>query len=229
MGGSGVVFPARGPNGADVQSVLLDALGPTERAELVAHLRTRQYKRGQVVFNDGDAGDCLHLVRSGRLDVQLTTMAGQAITLRVVHPGEFFGELALVHPGNRRTGRVCALEPTETLALYRHDFEDLRHRHAGVDRLLVIALAERVVRTSELVVESLLPPEARLWRRLAVLADAYRGEPIRMSQDDLAHAAGTVRQTANRVLQHGVRLGVLKVERGVIHVLDRAALDRLSN
>jgi CRP/FNR family transcriptional regulator, cyclic AMP receptor protein len=210
-----------------VHSVLLDTLGPTERQELVARLRTRRYKRGQVVFNDGDAGDCLHLVRTGRLAVQLATLAGQEITVRVVQPGEFFGELALVHPDNRRTGRVRALEPTATLALFRHDFEDLRQRHPGVDRLLVAALAERVVRTTELVVESLLPPDARLWRRLAVLADAYRGEPIRMSQDDLAHAAGTVRQTANRVLQQGVRLGVLKVERGVIHVTDRAALERL--
>ena len=210
------------------RSFLLDSLGATEREVLIARLRPRHYKRGQVVFNDGDNGDCLHLVRSGRLDVQVTTSNGQTITLRVVQPGEFVGELALVHPNHLRTGRVCALEQADTLALYRHDFEELRVQHPGVDRFLVTALAERVVRTSELAAEMLLPPESRLWRRLLVLAQAYGDEPIRMSQDDLARMAGTVRQTANRALQHGVRQGVLTVERGVIRVIDRPALEQLA-
>ena len=195
---------------------------------MVARLRPRQYKRGQSVFNDGDRGDCLYLVQSGRLDVQLTSADGHTVSVRVVQPGEFFGELALVHPDRLRMGRVCALELSETLVLHRHDFEELRLRHPGIDRLLIMALAERVIRTSELVVAMLLPPETRVWTRLAELAAAYAGEPIRMSQDDLARAAGTVRQTVNRVLQQGVRDSLLSLERGSIHVLDLAAVERLA-
>ena len=91
-----------------------------------------------------------------------------------------------------------------------------------------MALADRVIRTSELVVEMLLPPELRVWRRLAVLAAAYDGEAIRMSQDDLARAAGTVRQTVNRVLQRGVREQILTLERGSIQVLDYAAVEKMA-
>lgn len=211
-----------------VRSALLDVLGPVERDALVARLRPRRYKRGQAVFNEGDPGDSLHLVQSGRLDVQVTTTAGHPIILRVIHPGEFFGELALVHPDRLRTGRVCALEATETMALHRYDFEEVRLRHPGVDRFLVLALADRVIRTSELVVEMLLPPEVRVWHRLAALAGEYEGEPIRMSQDDLARAAGTVRQTVNRVLQRGVREQILTLERGSIQVLNFAALERMA-
>ena len=212
---------------ATVRSTLLDSLAAPEREALMSRLHPRRYKRGQAVFNDGDHGECLYLVQSGRLDVQVTTMQGQTITLRVIQPGEFFGELALVHPDRLRTGRVCALEPTTVMVLHRNDFEDVRMRHPGVDRFLVMALAERVIRTSELVVEMLLPAESRVWRRLSVLATAYGAEPIRMSQDDLAHAAGTVRQTVNRVLQHGVRDGMIILERGVIHVIDHAALEKM--
>jgi CRP/FNR family transcriptional regulator, cyclic AMP receptor protein len=212
----------------DTQSFLFDALGANEREALTAHLRPRHYRRGHVVFNDGDRGDCLYIVQRGRLDVQVTTLLGQTITLRVVQPGELFGELALVHPDNHRVGRVSALEETDVWALYRHDFEGLRQLHPGVDRFLVTALAERVVRTSEIAAEMLLPPENRLWRRLWVLAQAYGDEPIKMSQDDLARMAGTVRQTANRALQSGVRQGVLIVERGSITVIDRPALERLA-
>jgi CRP-like cAMP-binding protein len=204
---------------------LLLSVGDAEREAITACLRTQHVPRGQTVFNDGDRGDCLYLVRSGRLDVQVGTPAGQLVTLRVIHPGELFGELALVHPDNRRTGRVTALERTELSALFRRDFESLRRTIPSVDQFLVAALAERVVRTSELAVEMLLPPETRIWRRLAVLADAYGAEPITMSQETLAQVAGTVRQTANRVLQAGVRDGIVALGRGTIAVLDRAAID----
>ena len=211
-----------------VRSSLLDSMGPVEREAVIAHLRPRQYKRGQAVFNDGDHGDCLYIVQRGRLEVTVTTRHGHTVTLRVVHPGDFIGELALVHPDRARTGRACALELTETLALYRHDFEMVRRCHPGVDRFLVAALAERVIRTSELALELLLPPEIRVWRRLEDLAIAYGDQPIRMSQDDLAHAAGTVRQTVNRVLRQGVRDRVLAVGRGAIEVLDPVAVERMA-
>lgn len=211
-----------------VRSSLLDVLEPAERDALEARLRPRHYKRGQAVFNDGDRGDCLYLVQAGRIDVQVTTLEGHTISLRVVQPGEFFGELALVHPDRLRIGRACALEPTETWVLHRQDLEDVRLRHPGVDRFLIVALAERVIRTSELVVEMLLPPEVRVWTRLVSLAAAYGTEPIRMSQDDLARAAGTVRQTVNRVLRHGVRENLLILERGSIQVIDLAAVERLA-
>lgn len=207
-----------------MESSAYGPLSAAERDSLVPHLRSRPFRRGQTVFNDGDRGDCIYLVESGRFDVQVSTALGQMITLRVVQPGEWFGELALVHPGHRRFGRVCALEDSCTLVLHRRDFDRLRAVHIGIDRLLVELLADRVARTSELVVELLMSPETRVWRRLGQLADAYGDDPIRMSQDTLAHAAGTVRQTANRVLRIGVREGVLHLQRNEIRVLDRRAL-----
>jgi CRP/FNR family transcriptional regulator, cyclic AMP receptor protein len=214
---------------AVVRSTLLDVLEPDVREAVVPRLRRREYKRGQVVFNDGDLGDCLHLLQSGRVVIQLVTMTGQTIILRVVHPGEFFGELALVHPDGRRLGRVCALEPSQTLVLHRKDFEELRSMCPTMDRLLVSALAEHVATISRLAVELIGPPEFRVWRRLAALAEAYGDEPIRMSQDELACAAGTVRQTASRVLHDGVRQGILTVERCEITVLDRVAVNAMAS
>jgi CRP-like cAMP-binding protein len=207
-------------------AALLDVLGALERDAVTRHLTPRRYRSGEVVFNEGVIGDCLHIVVAGRLIVESTTRAGVTVALRVVHPGEFFGELALVREGHRRAARVVALEATETATLYRNDFEQLRLAYPSVDRLLVAALAERVVMTSDLVVEMLMPAEERIWRRLAVLVEAYGGTEIRMTQDHLARAAGTARQTVNRVLRKAERDGVIALTRGAIRVLDRAALDR---
>jgi CRP/FNR family transcriptional regulator, cyclic AMP receptor protein len=205
---------------------LLDVLGAFERDAVQNHLMPRRYRPGEVVFNEGVIGDCLHIVVAGRLIVEATTPAGVTVALRVVHPGEFFGELALVREGHRRTARVVALEVTDTATLHRNDFEQLRLEHPSVDRLLVAALAERVVITSDLVVEMLMPADERVWRRLAVLVEAYGGNEVRMTQDHLAQAAGAARQTVNRVLREGQRDGVIALTRGAIRVLDHAALDR---
>lgn len=212
---------------SEVRSRLLDVLDAAARKTLVSRLHRREYKRGQVVFNDGDIGDYMHLLQRGRVDEEMMTLDGHVVSLRVVQPGQLFGELALLHPNSRRLGRARALEPTETLVLYRRDFDELRLHSPSVDRFLVTALAERVTSTSRLVVELIRPPESRLWRQLAMLADAYGGEPIRMSQDELAHTAGTARQTANRVLAEGVRRGILTVDRCAIRVLDRASIDQM--
>jgi CRP-like cAMP-binding protein len=168
------------------------------------------------------------MVRSGRFDVQLTTPAGTVVVVRVIQPGEFFGELALVDQDAHRTGRVTALEDAEVLTLRRVDFDDLRVHHPSVERVLVAALAERIRHMTAFMVELMMPTEQRIWRRLAVLADAYGAEPIRLSQDDLARIAGTVRQTVNRVLRAGERAGVLEMGRGELRVLDRAELARLA-
>ena len=192
-------------------------------------MRPRRYRRGDVVCNHGDLGDSLWLVESGRFDVQLATPEGQVMVVRVVHPGDFFGELALVHPHSRRIGRVSALEPSVAHVLHRNDFDELRRDHPGVDRLLVAALAERIEATNELAVELLRPAEVRIWRRLRTLAEAtVDGDRVCVSQDDLARMSATTRQTVNRVLGTGEAGGVLRRGRSRIDIVDRAALDRLA-
>jgi CRP-like cAMP-binding protein len=211
-----------------VDHPLLDVLEPAERAALVSRLRIARFRRGRVVFNDGEPGDCLYLVQGGRFDVQVTTPAGTVVVVRVIQPGEFFGELALVGPDVRRTGRVTALEPSEVLTLRRAEFDELRHTNPGVDRVLVAALAEQVRLATAFAAELMMPPDKRIWCRLGVLADAYGDQPIRLTQDDLARVAGTVRQTVNRVLKAGERAGVVELGHGALRVLDREELARLS-
>lgn len=204
----------------------LESLDAAEREAVTARLRPRRYSARQVVFNDGDIADCMHVVVAGRFIVEATTPAGVTIALRVVHPGEFFGELALVRDGHRRTGRVVALESAETATLNRLDFETLRRARPGVDRLLVTALVERMVAMSDLALELVMPVEDRIWRRIAVLVDAYGDDRIKMTQDHLAHIAGAARQTVNRVLRQAEADGVVELTRGGLRVIDADAIKR---
>jgi CRP/FNR family transcriptional regulator, cyclic AMP receptor protein len=210
---------------------LLDVFDDGERRDVIAAARRRKFTRNEVVFHDGDPGDTLHLIVKGRFAIRITTPLGDVATLRVLGPGEHFGELAVLSPGPRR-GTVVALEAAETLSLHRDELETLRQTMPKVNDMLTTALVEEVRRQSVALVDALyVPADRRVWRRLHELTQLYGDEApvtIPLTQDDIAQLAGTTRPTANRVLRAGEQDGVVRLARGRIEVHDLAALARLA-
>src|SRR4051794_18759680 len=108
---------------------LFDGLPENEVRDVVALARWRRFTRGEAVFHQDDPADSMHLINKGRFAVRGVGPLGQAVVLTVLGPGESFGELALVNPTDaRRSARVEALEPGETLCVHRIDFDRLRAR-----------------------------------------------------------------------------------------------------
>lgn len=206
---------------------LLESLAEPERREVLQVARRRRFKKGEVLFHEGDPGDTLHLIDKGHVAMRITTPLGDAATLLVVGPGDYFGELALMSPTGTRNSTVVALDEVETLALHRDRLEELRTGHADVDRLLITMLAEEVRRLSARLLEALyVPVEKRIYRRLAELAELYPAADgpvvIPITQEDLASMAGTTRPTANKVVKSAEEAGIVRVTRGRIEILDAA-------
>jgi CRP/FNR family transcriptional regulator, cyclic AMP receptor protein len=211
---------------------LLELLDEQQRSEFTQRARRRRFKRSEVVFHDGDPGETLHLVVRGHFAVRITTPLGQTAALRILGPGDHFGELSVLAPG-ARTGTVVALDAAETLSLHRDALDALRRDVPDVQRVLTEALIAEVRRLAAALVDALyVPVEQRVWRRLRELADMYRenGEPVLvpLTQDDLAQLAGTTRSTANRVLRAAHDAGTIRLARSRIEVLDLNELDRLA-
>ena len=202
-----------------------------ELRRLVTVARRRRFDRREVVFHDGDPADELHLIGHGRFAARITTALGDTVTVSVQGPGEAFGEMALVEDGLVRSTTVAALEPGETYAVSRDDFARLRRQYPAVNDVLVRLLAQRVRRTSELLVEALfVRADLRVLRRLDELAALYGakapGTVVPLTQDDIAGLAGTSRATVNRVLREEAARGTLELRRGRTVVVDPAALAR---
>lgn len=210
---------------------LLQGLDDTARHRLLAESRPRRYRAREIVFHEGDPGDGLHVVVSGKLAVRVITPLGQIATLSLLGPGDSFGELAVLDPASLRTATVVAVEEAHTLMLTGAQLTALRQQHPQIDRFVTETLSAYVRRLSMMVLEALyLPVEIRLTRRLARLATIYARDDgsaeIRLTQDDLASMAGTTRATANKVLQELAGRGLLTLGRARITVRDRLALDR---
>lgn len=230
--GSSAGIPARPPgtvpNVAKWQ--LLSSLSEDDRRRVLAKATRHRYARKEALFHEGDPGETLHLIDSGRIAIRITTPLGSVATLVVLGPGDVLGELSLVSDGRRRSATAVALEKTQTLALHRNDFEAIVQEHPAVHRFLVTVLAEQVARLSRLLLEALyVPADKRVVRRLVDLSAVYAtrdGGPvdIAVTQEDLASLAGTSRATANRVLGELERAGVLSTARGCVSLGEPALL-----
>ena len=84
-------------------------------ATLVDHLHLRQ---GSRLFETGDRGDELYIVRSGKVEIFIRNVAGEKIVLTVAEQGDLFGELSALDSGPR-TATAVALEDTELIVLTR--------------------------------------------------------------------------------------------------------------
>lgn len=202
--------------------------------EMAAAMRHRRFRRGEVVFHQGDPGDALHVVDVGSAKVVLPSAEGEEAIIATLRVGDFFGELAILD-GAPRSTTITALESLETFALPRDAFRDLLERDPSLRDALLASLATELRRLTSQVEElHFLDLPGRLATRLARLAgeagDAAASGPVRLdwpyTQSDLAGMIGGTRQTVNRLLAELVEAGLVVVDRDTLVIPDLAALAR---
>jgi len=205
------------------QVPFLAELSPEEVEQLSKCLRRRRYRKGEVIFLEGDPGTTLYLIEAGRVKIAVTSPQGREVILALRGPGDFFGELSLLDD-EPRSADAAAHEPCDLLLLQRSDFvRFLEARPKAAVRLLA-AVSRRLRHTTEQVqdVASLDVP-GRLARVLLDLAESQgqpRDEglvlPARLTQAELAGLVGATRESVNKWLGFYERQGLLR--RGRDHI-----------
>jgi len=119
---------------------LFQGLRSNDITHLMKSLQERTYLKGETIFVEGDIGRGLFIVASGT--VQLTKMnpEGKQAVLAQVHPGEFFGEMALLEEMPRSATAVAA-ENTKIHILYKVKLETLLYEYPRVGVVIMNHLA----------------------------------------------------------------------------------------
>jgi CRP/FNR family transcriptional regulator, cyclic AMP receptor protein len=240
-----VTLPNRVPDAATLSAALgevplFQGLPDDDLDAMASACRIRRFRRGEVIFHQGDPGDALHIILAGRVKISSPSETGVEAILTTLRPGEFFGALALID-GAPRSATATAVEPSETMILPRERFRQLVNERAEVRDLVFSELARELRRLTNHVEElHFLDIAGRLAAQLARMTEEQlrnagesieepRGE-IRLegpiTQGELAAMVGSTRQSVNKLLGYFADDGLIRMERDAIIVQDLPGLQR---
>jgi CRP/FNR family cyclic AMP-dependent transcriptional regulator len=124
-------------------------LNTEERATLAATVEVVSFPAGRTIFNYGDPGDSLYVIRSGQVEIFVKDDTGERILLETAGRGAFFGELSLLDNGPR-TASVLVTEDLEALRVDRGDLDQLLRKHPTAALDLLAAMGRRLRLTGNL-------------------------------------------------------------------------------
>ncbi|MBN8747080.1 cAMP-activated global transcriptional regulator CRP [Xylophilus ampelinus] len=195
---------------------------PADVARLAARGVQRRFRTRALLIQEGERGDTIYIVLSGRLRAFVSDSRGREVTLSHHGPGEYVGEMSL--DGGTRSASVEAVEPTVCVVVTR----DSALRHIAEDPEFTRGLIERLIRRARLATESarsmaLLDVYSRLRRvleeRAAPGPDGTPSIAERLTHQALASEIGCSREMVSRLLKDLETGGYLAVRERRLTIL----------
>lgn len=128
---------------------LFDLLDEDARSALAEVVDYKEVPAGETLFQAGQPGESLFVVRSGEIELYIKDTAGQKIVLTIARTGDTFGELSLLDSGPR-TATAIALMETGLLVLDRDDLLLLFQRKPDAALHMLAAMSRMTRKADEL-------------------------------------------------------------------------------
>ena len=180
-------MPAAAPGTPFAAPALPDAQAASSHlAALAARGSERHYRRGALIIQEGERGDTLFIVRSGRLRAFLSDANGKELTLGLYGAGEYVGEMSL--DGGPRSASVEAAEATVCALISREDLL----AYIAEQPAFALELMARLIRRARLATDNarsmaLVDVYGRLTRLLDQLAEPPDADGARALRERLTH------------------------------------------
>ncbi len=214
---------------------LFAALEEEEMAALQATMASTHLDRGEVLFREGQQGDRLYVIQSGKVKLGRTSTDGRENLVAILGPGEMFGELSLFDPGPRNA-TATAVADSELISLGHDSLRVFLHDRPAVAQSLLAALARRLRRTNDSLADLVFTDvPGRVAKALLDLSQRF-GRPAEegilvahdLTQEELAQLVGASRETVNKALADFATRGWLRLEARAVVLLDVERLHRRS-
>lgn len=104
---------------------LFASLTPAERAAIALRVSVERYRAGDIIVREGELADKLYVIDDGEVEVLADGHQDGANRLKLLRARSYFGEIALLRDGMRRTATVRAVDSTKLYTLHKDDFAGL--------------------------------------------------------------------------------------------------------
>jgi signal transduction histidine kinase len=139
-------------------SKLFSHLPAAERAMLLASARGLNFKPGQEIFKEGEPGDGVYVVKSGRVEISALLGSGKQQAFSHVVPGDFFGEMAVLDKLPRSACAVAIVE-TDVYFVPREQLITLLTRSPDLCMTLLQEISRRIREFNQQYIREVLQAE----------------------------------------------------------------------
>ena len=184
----------------------------------------KHFPKNAVVLSEGEMGDSLYMIQSGKVKVFIGDEEGREIILKILGPGAFFGEMSMIDK-QPRSASVTTIEPSTFLVLAHAGFERCVEAHPRIAKLVMECLAQRVREADRKIgTLALMDVYGRVASTLLELSVYNNGKLVvgeKLSQQELANMVGASREMVNRILKDLSDRGFISIESKAITIINR--------
>ncbi|MGI8870041.1 MAG: Crp/Fnr family transcriptional regulator [Mycobacteriales bacterium] len=190
--------------------------------------------RGRVIFNEGEIGDQLYIVLSGKVKLGRHAPDGRENLVAVLGPSDQFGELSLFDPGPRMS-TATAVTDARLAVLTKSALRPWIAKRPEIAERLLHVFARRLRRTEHMLADLIFTDvPGRVAKALLQLAQRFgtvdgtgaMRVTHDLTQEELAQLVGASRETVNKALADFASRGWLRLEGRTVVILDRDRLAR---
>ena len=189
----------------------------------------KQLNTGEVLFKDGDVGDEMYLIKSGK--IRISKPAGEIEkTLAILKEGDFFGEMSVID-GSPRSASATAVEPTELVIFDREVFMNQVRENPLIEYVLH-TLIRRLRETDEQIKYLLIKNEEK--RLIAVLLTKAREGTqtdkgilinFSFSNESFADLVGTTVDKTKSIIDNLLKAGLIIIESDKFYIMNQRNLE----
>ena len=209
------------------EAPLFEALSEEDARALRTDIVDVHLDRGERLFTEGDAGDKLYIILTGKIKLTKAAPDGRENLLSVHGPGEMFGELSLFDP-IPRTSSASAVTNARLAAIAHDDLRTWLSSRPEVAMHLLQALAQRLRRINEVKADLVFTDvPGRVAKALLDLSDRFGvltpdGVQVNhdLTQEELAQLVGASRETVNKALADFAARGWIQLAAKSVLVTD---------
>jgi len=222
---------------ANIQSLknipIFSSLSKTHLEELSKIMLEKTYRKNQVIFDQGDPGSSLIVIKSGLVKISLVDSNNHEFIIKTFSVNDFFGEMSLLDGGSR-SATATAVEDTQALIIFRENFISLIQKTPSMALGMLTELSNRLRTTTENISNlTFFDAYGKVAQCLLSLAEKL-GEreedgvsiQLTLSRQELANMSGLSRETFARILKEFQVRGCLKVQGKKIIILDEKVMRR---
>lgn len=210
-----------------------EARGYDALRDLSNERQTREYRKKDIIFREGEFPRQLYFVKSGKVKIFKTNDDGKEFITEILKEGEFFGFSDLIS-GKPYSESAAAMEESEITLIPKEDFFQLLFANKDVSSKLIKMLADNISeREEQLLNLAYNSIRRRVADALLVLNERFEKEgkstEISILRDDLASMVGTAKETVIRTLTDFKHEGIITIESGMITINHLDKLQTMPN